>query len=120
MTETPGKLIAALKKLYTDDQKFKAERYKVFNYKLRTFYKACIIVGILQANYHIMYPNMLADNAFNFYNSYLVYKNLIFAQMIEKTRAYFHTSENYQMHINEWQKTVFKNVIANNPQKIVA
>jgi hypothetical protein len=101
MTETPGKLIAALKKLYTNNQKFKAKRYKMLNYKLRTFYKACTVVGILQANYHIIYSNMLANNAFNFYNSYLAYKNLIFAQIIEKTRTYFHTPENYQMHINE-------------------
>jgi hypothetical protein len=35
VTETSGKLIAALKKLYTDDQKFKAERYEMLNYKLR-------------------------------------------------------------------------------------
>jgi hypothetical protein len=115
VTETPGKLIAALKKLYTDDQKFKAKRYEVLNYKLRTFYKACTTMGISQANYYIIYPNMLANNAFNFYNNYLAYRNLTFAQIIEKTRAYFYTPENYQMHINEWQETVLKNVIANNP-----
>jgi hypothetical protein len=95
MTETPGKLIAALKKLYTDNQKFKAKRYEILNYKLRTFYEAYTAVKILQANYYIICPNMLANDAFNFYNNYLAYKNLIFAQIIERTRAYFHTLKNY-------------------------
>jgi hypothetical protein len=40
--------------------------------------------------------------------------------MIEKTRAYFYTSEIYQIHVNEWQKMVLKDVIANNSQKNVA
>jgi hypothetical protein len=35
--------------------------------------------------------------------------------MIEKIRAYFHTPEIYQMHVNEWQKMVLRNVIASNP-----
>jgi hypothetical protein len=77
--EAPGKLIAALKKLYTgDDQKFRAGRYKVLNFKLWDFYKACNAMGITSANYHFIYSNMLAGNAFNFYNSHLAYKNLFF------------------------------------------
>jgi uncharacterized LabA/DUF88 family protein len=63
---------------------------------------------------------MLAENAFNFYYSHLAYRNLLFDQMIEKTRAYFYTSKTYQMHVNEWQKIVLRNVITNNLQKTVA
>jgi hypothetical protein len=77
-------------------------------------------VGITLANYHFVYSNMLAGNVFNFYNSHLAYRNLFFDQMIEKTRAYFHISEIYQMHVNEWQKIILRNVMANNPQKNVA
>jgi hypothetical protein len=94
--EASGKIIAALKKLYTnDDQKFRAGRYKVLNFKLRDFYKAYNAIGITPANYHLIYSNMLAGNALNFYNSHLAYRNLFFDQMIEKTRAYFHTFETY-------------------------
>jgi hypothetical protein len=110
-----GKLIAALKKLYIgDDQKFRAGRYEVLNFKFRDFYKACNAIGIIPANYHFIYSNMLAGNAFNFYNSHLAYKNLLFDQMIEKTRAYFHTFKIYQMHVNEWQGVVLRDVIASN------
>jgi hypothetical protein len=119
--EAPGKFIAALKKFYTDDdQKFRVGRYKVLNFKLRDFYEACNTIGITPANYHLVYFIMLAGDAFNFYNSHLAYRNLPFDQMIEKTRAYFHTFETYQMHVNEWQKMILRNVIANNPQKNVA
>jgi hypothetical protein len=74
-----GKLIAALKKLYTgNDQKFRTGRYKVLNFKFRNFYKACNAVGIILTNYHFVYFNMLGGDAFNFYNSHLAYKNLFF------------------------------------------
>jgi hypothetical protein len=96
--EAPGKFIAALKKLYTNnDQKFRVSRYKVLNFKFRDFYEAYNAIGITPANYHLVYFNMLAGNALNFYNSHLAYRNLLFDQMIEKTRAYFHTSKIYQI-----------------------
>jgi hypothetical protein len=114
--EAPGKLIAALKKLYTvDDQKFRAGRYEVLNFKLWDFYEAYNAMEITPANYHLVYSNMLAGNALNFYNSHLAYRNLPFDQMIEKTRAYFHTPETYQMHVNEWQGVVLRDVMASNP-----
>jgi hypothetical protein len=119
--EAPEKLIAAPKKFYTsDDQKFRISRYKLLNFNLRNFYEACNAVKITLANYYFIYSNMLAKNALNFYNSHLTYRNLFFDQMVEKTRAYFHTSKIYQMHVNEWQKMVLKDVIASNPQKNVA
>jgi hypothetical protein len=59
--EAPGKFIAALKKLYTDnDQKFRTGRYKMLNFKLQDFYEACNTIGIILANYHLIYCNMLA------------------------------------------------------------
>jgi hypothetical protein len=88
--EAPGKLIATLKKFYiSNDQKFRAGHYEVLNFKLRDFYKAYNAMGITPANYHPIYSNMLAGNAFNFYNSHLAYKNLFFDQMVEKNPCLF-------------------------------
>jgi hypothetical protein len=37
--------------------------------------------------------------------------------MIAKIRKYFHTSENYQLYLNEWRSIMLKNVISANPEK---
>jgi hypothetical protein len=37
--------------------------------------------------------------------------------MVAKTREYFHTSENYQLYLNEWRSIMLKDVISANSEK---
>ncbi|KAI0997170.1 hypothetical protein K3495_g11017 [Podosphaera aphanis] len=121
MTTSTARLLTDLGKLYVDsDNKFGGSFYDVLDTKLRIFYDMCDKAGVTPDLYGSAYSTMLKDKAQNFYYQHLARQNLSFDEMIEKTRSYFHTSENYQAYLMEWRSTMLKSTIEANPERNIS
>ncbi|KAI0997435.1 hypothetical protein K3495_g10751 [Podosphaera aphanis] len=113
-----AKVLMDLGKLYGDpENKFGGGFYDVLDSKLRIFYDLCDKVGVTPDLYSVAYSTMLKEKAQDFYYQHLARQNFSFEVMVNKTRAYFHTPENYQAYLMEWRSTMLKSVIEANPEK---
>jgi hypothetical protein len=112
-----AKMLTDLNKFYTNELKFGGEFYDVLNAKLKVFYELCYKAGVIPENYNMAYGTMFKGKAQDFYYQHLSSQNLTFEKMVEKTREYFHTTENHQQYLNEWRTTMLRDVIAANFDK---
>jgi hypothetical protein len=112
-----AKMLTNLNKLYTNELKFGGEFYDVLNAKLKVFYELCYKAGVIPENYNMAYGTMCKGKAQDFYYQNLSSQNLTFEKMVQKTRKYFHTTENHQQYFKEWRTTMLRDVIAANPDK---
>ena len=119
------KALTNLAKLYRESDKFTGEKYDVLNHKLVIFRELCAKVGILPDQYdrqRLAVSTMLSGKASQYYyNSIAPLGNSVtFDGVIQRLGDYFHTSENYQMFLNEWRTIMLKDVIAEHPEKTTA
>jgi hypothetical protein len=116
-SHTFGHKLMELNKLYTNNKRFDGEHYDILDAKLKIFFKLYFRVNIEYENYAAAYSVMLKGKAKKFYYQHITGQNLSFDKITAKTRAFFHTTKNHQMYLNEWRTTMLKNVIATNPDK---
>jgi hypothetical protein len=112
-----ARMLTDFAKLYNNDFKFGGNYYDMLNTKLRVFYDLCNKAGIGPKYYHAVYNIMLKGKAQDFYYQHFSRQSYSFETMVAKTRKYFHTSENYQLYLNEWRSIMLKNVISANSKK---
>jgi lysyl-tRNA synthetase class I len=60
---------------------------------------------------------MLTGKALDYYYQSVAPLNLQYEEILAQLNAYFHTSENYQLFLNEWRTVMLKDVIASNHDK---
>jgi hypothetical protein len=116
-SRTFGHKLVELNKLYTNNKRFGGEHYDIHDAKLKIFFKLYFRINIEYKNYAAAYSVMLKGKAKEFYYQHIINQNLNFDKTTAKTRAFFHTTENHQMYLNEWRTTMLKNVIATNSDK---
>ncbi|KAF1350556.1 hypothetical protein EJ07DRAFT_169093 [Lizonia empirigonia] len=112
-----------LAKLYNENDKFSGDKYDVLSHKLVIFRELCAKVGIQPDQtdrYKLAISTMLTGKASAYYYQSIAPLDLRYEDIIAKLGAYFHTTENYQLFLNEWRTIMLKDVIASNPDKTIA
>jgi hypothetical protein len=111
VSQSYGKELANLAKMYTDESKYSGENDN-FDYKLVIFNDMCSRVDIPDAIKARAYPTMLRSLALDHY--YTTIKgaiqtyNLSFDQICESTRTYFEGSEYKRGILGRWNSTTLK------------
>ncbi|KAF1357346.1 hypothetical protein EJ07DRAFT_128601, partial [Lizonia empirigonia] len=106
-----------LAKIYSENEKFTGDKYDVLSNKIVIFKEHCAKVGITHDKYATAISIMLSGKASAYYYTSIASQNLSFEGIVAKLSAYFHTTENHQMFLNEWRTIMLKKVIADNPDK---
>ncbi|KAF1360357.1 hypothetical protein EJ07DRAFT_165511 [Lizonia empirigonia] len=112
-----------LAKLYNENDKFSGDKYDMLSHKLVIFRELCAKVGIQPDQtdrYKLAISTMLTGKASAYYYQSIASLDLRYEDIIAKLGAYFHTTENYQLFLNEWRTIMLKDVIASNPDKTIA
>jgi hypothetical protein len=110
------KALTDLGKLYnSEDLKFGGEMYDVLGAKLKIFNEKCRRSGIQPHQYHEAFSTMLKGRALQFYYNHLAERGMKIDEMIGRTKAFFHTTENHQLYLQEWRATTFSYIIEKNP-----
>jgi hypothetical protein len=91
--------------------------YDILDAKLKIFRDLCRKAYVQPHHYHEAYSTMLRDRAHQFYYDHLAERGFSFEDMIRRTRDFFHTTENHQLYLQEWQSTTFQGIIAQNSDK---
>ena len=114
-----SKALTELRKIYGNDTEIRygGTLYDILSMKLRIFYEQCEQTGVPENLFNKAYSSMLKDKARDFYYQQLAGRDYDFDQMIRKTAEHFHTPENQQMYLREWEATNFKTIIDANPGK---
>lgn len=117
---TTSKVLTDLGKLYyNDSNKFGGELYDILDAKLKIFRDLCTKAGVPQGLYPQAYSTMLKGRAQQFYYDHIAESdpNLTFDEMVSQTKAFFHTSENRQLYLQEWRATTLLSTIQGNIDK---
>ena len=114
--DLPTKALTDLGKLYHDDAlKFGGEKYDILDAKLKIFRELCRKADIQPDYYHEAFSTMLKGRAHQFYYDHLAERNFDFDEMIRRVKAFFHTTENLQLYLQEWRSTTLRSIIMQNP-----
>ena len=117
--DQPTHELANLSKCYVNNTsiQFGGETYDFIDTKLQMFYDNCIRCGLAPIHWHKAFSLMLKGKARQFYYDHLFNSNLSFDQLVQRVTERFHSLENRQMYMREWQSISLVNIIRTNPEK---
>ncbi|KAF2185682.1 hypothetical protein K469DRAFT_526945, partial [Zopfia rhizophila CBS 207.26] len=96
---------------------FGGEPFDFLDTKLPIFYDNCTRCALPVYSWHMAFSFMLKGKARQYYYDNLFNKELSFEQLVQRTKDRFHSLENRQMYMREWQSTTLRDTITANPDK---
>ena len=115
----PTRELANIGKCYTSNAsiQFGGGTYDFLDAKLPIFIDNCIRCGLAERHWHLAFSFMLKDKARDYYYEQLWNGGLSYSQLVTRMKGRFHSLENRQMYLREWQNVSLPNAIRNNPDK---
>ncbi len=115
----PTREIANVGKCYNNNPsiQFGGETYDFLDTKLPIFYDNCTRCALPMNNWNMAFSFMLKGKARQYYYDHLFNKELSFEQLVQRVRDRFHSQENRQMYMREWQSITLRDTIGANPDK---
>lgn len=116
-----GKRLGELNKQYTDDMRYKAALFDVFDIKFRIFEDVCYKTGIPEDLWHHAFSTMLAGRAKDFYYQRILRQGIRdpppLAEMISLVKQHFENSAQQQQYLTMWRDISFPKILEAHPDR---